>query len=325
MDQANWQEDSKFDISVQGEERSTDRAVLATIFFPGLGHFYCGKISRAFALFLIPYTIIFLATILWANSSEQLDFNFLFLLFVVGSCYLFWLTYDAYRLARDISGEYVPTKWNNKLYYTLFAAMIFVLSFSADLVLCKFYFRPFRLPAVGMSPTLLQGDHILANYATYRHRAPKVGDVAILHFPQEADKYFIRRVVGVPGDKILISNSGDLYRNGQRENKKLAGDPYQMWLPDGSREMVKQYRTSLGDLDYRILVGKVDSHKTIKGEVTVKDGHYFVLSDFRSRSYDSREVGLIPRAKFLALAGSIYFSSGVRDGIRWERIGERVQ
>ncbi len=324
---ADWRENSQFDVTVQGEKRDTARAVLGSAFFPGLGQLYCGKGGRALAVFLIPWALVTLLFILWANTSEHLDVDFILVIATLATGYIIWVIYDAYKIVGDVSGEFVPESYNKPVFYVLFAVMTVVLTGFSSFVFSRYYVRTYRVFSAAMAPTLLPGDVVLANHAVYRHRDPVSGDVAVVRFPGEEGRVFMRRVVGVPGDRILVTVTGDLYINGKKEKSKAVTKPYPMWLPDGTKEEVRQYYTSIGERFYRILKGRVDPTKSrkLKGEVKVPQGSYFVLSDFRTRGYDSRQVGFIPREDFVALVGSIYLSTDLREGVRFERMGERVQ
>lgn len=324
MQQPFWGEDSKFDVSVSGGERSSAVATLGSFFCPGLGHMYCGQLGRALMIFLFPYALVVLLTMLWANSSEHLDTNFLLILACFGIVYLPYLAYDAYRLSRNVSGEFTPRPYNKPSYYAVYVLGALALVIGGCFFLCRLYVTTYQVPNVGMMPGLLQGDSLLANIASYRHHTPRRGEVALFADPRNPQEILIGRVVGLPGDRVLVATNGTLILNGNKERFAPTGTLTEITMPDGFKEQVQEYVVKMEEDYYRIAVGKIDPERTMRAEVQVPPDHYFILGDFRSRTIDSRDFGTVPRALFKAKAGSVSFSVGAGEGVRWKRSGGRV-
>ena len=161
-------------------------------------------------------------------------------------------------------------------------------------ILRSFLFEPFKIPSGSMIPTLLVGDFILVNKFAYGIRVPirgtrylgwfkpDRGDVIVFVYPEDRDKDFIKRVVGIPGDRIEIRHK-ILYRNGGKIDEPWA------WRtePEGP------------------------APRDNFGPVTVPEGHVFALGDNRNNSLDSRimsAVGFIPIENLVGRAEVVFFS-----------------
>lgn len=183
-----------------------------------------------------------------------------------------------------------------------------------------FVVQAFKIPSGSMLPTLLIGDHLLVNKFIYGIRVPfsgkvlvplkdpKSGDIIVFKFPKDRSIDYIKRVVGVPGDKIEVKNK-KVYRN-----DKLAEDPF-------------AHFTST-----TILPGSV-SPKDNFGPITVPEGKYFVMGDNRDNSSDSRFWGFVETDDVLGKAMIIYWSWDIDkpllsvdrfSSIRWGRLADII-
>ena len=200
-------------------------------------------------------------------------------------------------------------------------------------VLRSFLFEPFKIPSSSMVPTLQIGDLILVNKFTYGIRLPVLnkkiieinnpqrGDVMVFKYPKDTSLDYIKRVVGVPGDKVV-------YRN-----KKLSVNgrdlPYQQ-LPDYLDEETltysKQFEENLTGISHRILnderapsyVPNPDafprkelcSYNSEGFACTVPAGHYFMMGDNRDNSLDSRYWGFVPDEYIVGRAFFVWMNLG---------------
>jgi len=158
-----------------------------------------------------------------------------------------------------------------------------------------FVVQAFKIPSGSMEPTLLVGDHILVNKFIYGIKIPfirntlvpvsrpKRDDVIVFIYPVDKSKDFIKRVIGLPGDKIKIIGR-EIYINGKRFNDRhgLYSD---------------KHKNQAGLLT-----------KSHFGPVTVPDNHLFVMGDNRDHSYDSRFWGFVPLKSVKGEAFIIYWS-----------------
>lgn len=207
------------------------------------------------------------------------------------------------------------------------------------LLLRSFLAEPFRIPSGSMMPTLLVGDFILVNKFAYGIRLPvtkeKVveldlparGDVAVFRYPSNPKVDYIKRVVGLPGDSIAYQNK-TLFVNGEPMRATVVA-PYQ---PVGSGMRAQgsiEAREQLGDLEHAILVNPAvpdfNPGCTFLGfrEITVPEGHYFMMGDNRDDSNDGRCWGFVPEENLVGRAFMIWMSwDWQRDGyIALERLG----
>ncbi len=194
---------------------------------------------------------------------------------------------------------------NNKLVENLKS---FAVALILALIIRTFLIQSFHIPSGSMIPSLLVGDFILVDKVTYHLREPDRGDVVVFHFPLNEDVYYIKRIVGVPGDKLQIVD-GKVYINGKPCDYKPAGN-YTYY------EKGEKYE---GKLFYEFLPRKKEGEKKhlilktgIRGDntevIVVPEGKYFMMGDNRNNSYDSRFWGFVDRSKIVGIARIIFFS-----------------
>jgi signal peptidase I len=169
------------------------------------------------------------------------------------------------------------------------------------LVIRAFLVQAFSIPSGSMEPTLLVGDYLLVNKLAYGIRnpltnniwiplgKPQRGDVAVFIYPQSPDKDYIKRIIGLPGDRIQIINK-KLYLNGQ-----LTQIPPPTDDPAAPRAVYREEEITPTERDNF-------------GPVAVPADAYFVMGDNRDRSYDSRFWGFVPMQALKGRAFIIYFS-----------------
>ena len=197
----------------------------------------------------------------------------------------------------------------------LFPVLLLVLVFRG------FIFEPFRVPSNSMMPTLLTGDFILVNKFDYGFRLPITntrlvefskpnrGDVIVFRYPnyEKNPGYsgvdFIKRIVAGPGDVISYKND-QLSINGKSVNIKKIG-PYSAvdsGKPMNNYQLVQEL---LDSMPHEILLNPNGQSKEIP-EITIPDGHYFVMGDNRSHSSDSRFWGFVPEDYIIGRAIGIW-------------------
>lgn len=181
---------------------------------------------------------------------------------------------------------------------------------AAVLVLRSFIVEPFQIPSASMVPTLQVGDYILVNKFSYGLRLPVLktkilgvgepqrGDV-IVFFPPHKNVYFIKRLIGLPGDHLQYRHKV-LYINGVKAEQTYLAT---LALPRGT-ELASE---KLGDVVHDINK-QVDSFYPIADEVdvTVEPGHYFMMGDNRDNSADSRFWGQVPQENIVGRAFAVW-------------------
>ncbi|MCS5591548.1 MAG: signal peptidase I [Gammaproteobacteria bacterium] len=184
-----------------------------------------------------------------------------------------------------------------------------------------FVFEPFRVPSNSMMPTLLTGDFIIVNKFDYGLRLPITntklvefstpdrGDIVVFRYPnyERNDSYsgvdFIKRVIGLPGD--VISYQGDkLTLNGEAVDYNKIGSYKGV---DSGRAMsgYNHVREQLEGANHDVLLSTIRPSPQFP-EITVPEGHYFVMGDNRSNSGDSRAWGYVPESYVIGKAVGVW-------------------
>ena len=212
---------------------------------------------------------------------------------------------------------------------TLFIAGLIAISFRSVIA------EPFNIPSGSMIPTLLVGDYLFVSKFSYgysRHSfpfsaapisnrvmasTPERGDVAVFRLPSNVSVDYIKRVVGLPGDRIQVKR-GILHINGQAVERRLVGDGN---ITSGQTSLVTQRYEEVFPDGHRHIIQEVSDNQIFDNtpEFTVPDGHYFMMGDNRDNSRDSRSssVGFVPFENFIGRAEFLFFSHG-GDARFWE-------
>lgn len=181
------------------------------------------------------------------------------------------------------------------------------------LFIVTFIIQPFRIPSESMERTLLVGDFLLVNKAVYGptgdfgwllpYRQVQRGDIVVFHFPDNPPEYVVKRVIGVPGDRIHLKN-GVVYRNGEAlKEQYVVKEP--AW-PDSFRDNFPSDTYSDPGMDVRWWEQMRQDEKG--DDLVVPAGEYFVMGDNRNHSRDSRYWGFVPRGNIEGRPFIIYFS-----------------
>jgi len=199
-------------------------------------------------------------------------------------------------------------------------------------VIRSFVVAPFKIPSSSMMPTLEIGDYLFVLRYTYGFRIPLTdiqllsseanrGDVAVFVYPEDKSKDYIKRVVGLPGDKIAYRDNR-LAVNG-KEMPLTFKNKYAYFLGDGSMDMTALYEEQLDGVRHPVLRKEFSIRD---GEWIVPEGHYMVLGDNRNNSRDSRFWGFVPQSYMIGRAAIIWWSwDSVKGSVRWERIGQLIE
>jgi signal peptidase I len=208
----------------------------------------------------------------------------------------------------------------------------FLIAAIVALFIRQFIVEAFKIPSGSMIPTLTVGDHLLVNKFVYgpripftdtrifKWKEPKRGEIIVFKYPENEDKNFIKRVVGLPGDKIQIVN-GKLYINDQPVLLSPAGSSPDKNSGADSWGQPTLYQEQLGGIRHSLQY-LVDQSGKNEGPWLVPKDSVFVMGDNRDNSQDSRVWGFVNFDKILGRALIIYWSwDGNGRWVRWERIG----
>jgi len=214
----------------------------------------------------------------------------------------------------------------------------FLIAAIVALFIRQFIVEAFKIPSGSMIPTLTIGDHLLVNKFIYGPRVPftdtrifvwkepKRGDVIVFKYPDDEKKDFIKRVVGLPGDKLEIKK-GKLLINDQLVPVVETGE-----YVDKEHRFGKSYdikakllEEQLGNVTHKIQYLRDQSDYDFHAVLVPKDS-VFVMGDNRDNSQDSRFWGFVKYNKILGRALIIYWSwDGNGRWVRWERIGSLIK
>jgi signal peptidase I len=240
------------------------------------------------------------------------------------------------------------------------------------LVLRSFIFEPFRIPSDSMMPTLLDGDFIIVNKYAYGLRLPVInhkivpvgdpqrGDVVVFRFPRDPSVNFIKRLVGLPGDHVVVHHdritingqpvpfrilkpyNDGCYIDMQLAEERLGTHLHEAMLcpvridrepltPAGCNrsESIGYYCRASGDSTAAAAQADPDPLTEVSApfDGVVPPGHYFMMGDNRDNSDDGRDWGFVPEDNLVGKATRIWFNWDLKrtGGPQWSRIGSAIK
>ena len=308
---------------------------------------------------LLPVTILGLFFILY--TAERADFSLVLVAVVAVSGVVLLTDRWLLRPRRDVAARAANRDPASiELPGTVDYARSFFPVMAVLLVLRSFFYEPYRIPSDSMMPTLLDGDFILVNKNAYGLRwpvlntrflgdgVPRRGDVAVFRYPPDRSVNFVKRVVGLPGDRVevrsdqLIINgvavplepkgrySDGCYLNMRKAEETLDGRTHQVlhclsadFLP------VAPLAACNRDIPQGYLCNEATagiSPDTGDQLLQVPLGHYLAIGDNRDNSSDGRAWGFVPENHLVGRATLVWFNWDLQrsGGPDWSRIGTRI-
>ncbi len=307
--------------------------------------------------------VLLLAAVLRLLGSERLDFSLVLVMVVMASGGVWLLDHllfapqrlrAATRAGRDAAGIALPVTVDYARSFFPVAVIV--------LVVRSLIFEPFRIPSDSMMPTLLDGDFIVVNKFAYGLRLPVIeqkfvsigeperGDVVVFHYPPDPAVNFIKRVVGLPGDRVRIESDqliingqpvplqpGGRYDDGCYHNMRLSTEvlglhthqtlscltPDELGAPPGPtcpRRLDHNYQCTEPD-------PMTEHDHSDSTEMLVPAGSYLMIGDNRDNSLDGRYWGFVPEDHLVGKATRIWFNWDLQrsGGPIWSRMGRRIE
>jgi signal peptidase I len=279
-------------------------ALLLSVITPGLGQIYNGELLKGIFVFGGLFGLLLISTAVglihsFSGLIVHITVSLLVYLLVLSDA-----VFTAVRLARR--GQRPVRTWRS---YLVGLALLSITVFALPRLV------PDRMPAVraykmtaeSMSPTLASEDRIVADTRYYKTHTPITGDLVIFKFPYLDHPVYVKRVIGVPGDRLKVVDQ-QVYLNGKRINEPyIVRDPAAPYDPFGDNFPPRspEYLQSSMQPEWAEQIFK----NVQKEEIIVPPNEYFVMGDNRDHSWDSRYWGLVAQDKILGKALYIYWSN----------------
>ena len=264
-------------------------AALMSLMLPGFGQLYCGMMSRAFWIFLafLGSSTVGLLLVSLLVSGKGMLAALVGLMLLSFGIWFFSIT-DAWRQADYINNTAAAARlhpWQQAATYVgVFLLSTLMLLPALVTHIRTHYVQAFHIPSASMEPALLQGDFVFAdmryNCPGCRYRVSH-DDVAIFINPNERNHFYVKRIVGLPGDNISI-NDGKPVMTGTSATT-------------GTNSAVASNEATPAEA---------------ANSIVVPDGHVFVMGDNRDNSRDSRSFGPVPLADVKARVRQVWLSRG---------------
>jgi signal peptidase I len=270
----------------------------------GLGQIYNGQARKGLLGYISFLLLMVAAAILVPTSLPPWTVLLAMLLAVL---LRFLLVFEGMVAARRLGSGFTPRRYNRWPAYVGALALLYLAQLGVFWLQNTYLAQTFSIPAASLEPTILVGDQIWIDKMRYRFSDPQRRDWVIFTSLEKPDLILIKRVVGLPGDRIDM-RAKRLFVNG-----KLQEEPYAVHEDQG-----------LGSASLPPELLKIRDNY---GLFEVPAGHYFVMGDNRDNSYDSRFFGPVPRSSIQG-GGKVvrYWSADPQTGkIRWDRIGDVVR
>ena len=304
-------------------ERKPLFALALSFLLTGLGQLYNGKPRKGILFFVASLILPFLLFQLSVVGPNQIPIVFLVLSLASDLGIFIWAARDAWKQAKRMEKNYKLKAYNRLYVYILLVIVLSLFAFGliANRQKICFFAFTYRMQTGSMAPTILPGDLIIVD-KRIDHASKNLGlnrgKLVVFKYPRNRNLHFIKRIIGLPGDKIELRGM-ELYVNGI----KWTGQEVPQ-LEERRDENIKKGTVAFyekGDSGtYGVFYLQGAAREDFS--VSVPEGCCFVLGDNRDNSADSRHWGFVPLIDIVSKPRLVYFSINPEGGVRWGRIGK---
>ncbi|MGI9295836.1 MAG: signal peptidase I [Pseudomonadales bacterium] len=289
-------------------------AAFLSAMLPGFGQLYNGQINRAIWIFLcfggIAIPGIASAALYLPVSTTTIALGLGVLVAI--AIWIFSII-DAWRVAAKLTHYRLKPWQTSGMYVVSFVICNLILLPLFVGYVRQHQIQAFKIPSDSMTPTVLRGDYL---FADMRYNCPTCkieferGDVAIFVYPNNRNRLYIKRIIGLPGDEVRIEK-GHVFVNGSplSNTEELEKD---------STSRIETY----GERSWR--VSRAPESESEPHTLRIPQGQVLVLGDNRANTKDSRHFGTVPLSDVVGRARQVWFSLS-DEGVRWDRLGVDVQ
>lgn len=302
-------------------------ALIASLVIPGLGQVYNGQVIKGLIIFLVVCAFAPLSPLpAWValHSTKHLILIVILLFAAITLAIYIYALRDAYRTAKQIGASYT-LKPVNRSYSYIIAFLV-----GSFIYLGLFHYTNTHLiqsvyiPSSSMLPNVMQGDYIFIDKRVNCPSCKKMlvrGELAIFYPPNGHHKLYIKRIIGLPGDKIEMKGKNIFVNSVPIRTIEVTQFSHEEL--DKLMNTHDAWREKDDQAVYTIIWKKGTQPQN--ATYTVPTGQVFVLGDNRSASEDSRNFGMVPMSNVIGVAKQAWFSYSKQSGVRWWRIGHPVE
>jgi signal peptidase I len=288
------------------ERRPWAAALITFVFDPFIGMLYLNRGQFALLYLAAELAIPLIVVAIWSAAA----LGVIFLAFrIVGAIH-------AHFVARNRMPE-ERNRWYAH-WYALVA--IFLLVPAAPLAIRTFLYQSFHASSGSMTPTMGIGDNVFASKFAYRGFPPRRGDVVVFRPPHHSDQIWVKRILGIPGDRVQFLN-GVVLINGQRAQLRPLFVNREICDQEGCQRVARYLETLPGSSPHMIQRLDFASPYADTLVYAVPANNYFVVGDNRDNSIDSRmdELGFVPANAIVGRVTTKYFD-GTKRRWTWETV-----
>ncbi len=256
---------------------------------PGLGQLYNGRLPKGILFFCVGCVIDIIPSL----HDWAMDFRGFLLMLTLPLFFRLVVAAEAFWQARQL-GEITLKKYTKWYVYVTAVTVAILLGILGGDMIGTRGLNPIYVTADSMMPGLEVQDRIMVNYLQYLKESPKRGDIVVFIPPGNGSNYFIKRVVGLPGEQVSIKDKKVMI------NGKPITDPYSVHLIDRVLPAAEGPRDNMGPIE-------------------IQEGRFFVMGDNRDYSNDSRFFGPVPAEKIVGKGLYIFWAKDR------SRIGKSLQ